>query len=60
MFPKAQEDNTIKWFKSYKNVNNERTAAQETEILAYSIGQMVDDIDETYTFPENLYKTTDK
>ena len=54
MFPKAKEDNTIKWFKSYKNVNNERTAAQETEILAYSIGQMVDDIDETYTFPENL------
>lgn len=56
LFDKVNEDNTIQWFKHYKNINSERTAAQETEILSYSIGQLVDDIDETYTFPENLYK----
>jgi len=46
LFENVKEDNTIKWFKSYKNINSERTAAQETEILSYSIGQLVNDIDD--------------
>lgn len=61
MFDKSKvnsEDSTINWFKIYKNINSEKTAAQETEILAYSIGQLNNDIEDT-VFESNLFSAND-
>jgi ribonucleoside-diphosphate reductase beta chain len=40
------------WFKKYKKINDEKTAAQETEILSYSIGQLINDIDDGEFFTD--------
>lgn len=52
------EDSTITFFKKEKNINNEKTAAQETEILSYSIGQLNNDIDDE-DFETHLFNLRD-
>lgn len=52
------EDSTIIFFKKEKNINNEKTAAQETEILSYSIGQLNNDIDDE-VFESRLFNLRD-
>lgn len=52
------EDSTITFFKKEKNINNEKTAAQETEILSYSIGQLNNDIGDE-VFESKLFNLRD-
>lgn len=58
MFEGITSNNIITWFKKYKRLNDEKTAAQETEILAYSIGQLINDVEEG-EFSTNFFNLSD-
>lgn len=47
LFDGAPSTELVKWFKSYKSLNNKRVALQESDLTAYTIGALEDDIEES-------------